>query len=130
MAMTERHTSRVRSELMTDGIGSGARDGFGSVRFRYSKAWLAECSCGWTAGSGVGVRTYRTRDGARSAWREHKEVPPVPREPDGDYAPDTERIKPMCRTSTSRAGDMRGENPDPNGYVGPQEVDETERANP
>lgn len=66
--MIVRHASRVHSEVMDPG-DTGAR-GLSPVFDTY-RAWVAECSCGWSAHDGVAVLTYRTRDRARQVFRAH-----------------------------------------------------------
>lgn len=33
--------------------------------------WVAECSCGWHAGSGIGLSWFDTKREAMDAWRAH-----------------------------------------------------------
>lgn len=35
--------------------------------------WIAECSCGWHAGSGLGLAWFTTKKEATAAWRDHKD---------------------------------------------------------
>jgi hypothetical protein len=68
-----RHLSRVHSEEYRDGL-----DGYHGDLPITSRVWVAECSCGWTADSGVAIRTFRTRATARRWWRDHKRIATEP----------------------------------------------------
>jgi hypothetical protein len=62
----ERHASRVHDEIMD----LGELGYHGAMRETY-RAWVAECSCGWVFGHGIGVTAWRNRESARLKWREH-----------------------------------------------------------
>lgn len=60
------HVAVITSEPGAYG-DTGAVNVFRSTR----RFWIAECSCGWHAGSGLGLTWFDTKRQAKAVWADH-----------------------------------------------------------
>lgn len=57
--------------LIASEAGEYGDTGAGNVHRSTRRFWVAECSCGWHAGSGLGLSWFDTKREAMAAWRGH-----------------------------------------------------------